>query len=445
MHPFALILTAALSAVTPSPAAKTALERADKALENNQLDAAVAAYRDALTATPNWSAALNGLGTALFKQDKRDQAIAQYKAAVEADPTFATAWYNLGKASRKTSDFATAVNAYEKYTKLDPKDADGFYGLGESYRQLGGENAKAIAAYEKFLKMETRASEQKYIDKAKEAIASLKTAAAVPVAAAAPAPTPAPAAPVAAPVVAAPPAEAIPSAAAKKVGEGDRLMGEKKYREASFAYQDAVNADPKNVEALFKLGNTLAVLGYYSQAIDKWNVVQQASTDPTIKKSAVDNIAKAQAKMAQVGGGSPQAQGKPPGAGPVADSTRAQARAYYEQGVKQIGARDYGNALASLSACLQLEPALSVGYVARGSALIGLRRFAEAAVDYQYALRLDPNLGSPLYGLAESYRGMNRPSDAKTYYERYVASSSSDVRPELQTDARGKIEQLRAP
>ena len=220
-------------------------------------------------------------------------------------------------------------------------------------------------------------------------------------------------------------------------------MSEKKYREASFAYQDAANADPKNVEALFKLGNAYAVLGYYSQAIERWNVVVQVSTDPTIKKSAVDNIAKAQAKMVAGGGGSPQAQGKPPGSGPVADTTRAQARAYYEQGVKQITARDYGNALASLSACLQLEPALAVGYIARGSALIGLRRFAEAAVDYQYALRLDPNIGSPLYGLAESYRGMNRPADARTYYERYVASTASDVRPELQTDSRNKLDQLR--
>ena len=55
-----------------------------------------------------------------------------------------------------------------------------------------------------------------------------------------------------------------------------------------------------------------------------------------------------------------------------------------------IGARRYGEALNSLNECLRLEPALTVGYVARGSTLIGLRRFAEAAVDYQYALRARP-------------------------------------------------------
>ena len=441
MNMLALIASAALAAVTPSPTAKTALERGDKALESNQLDAALTAYKDALTATPNWAPALNGMGTALFKQDRKEQAVAQYKLAVEADPSFSTGWYNLGKASRKISDFKTAANAYERYTRLEPKDADGFYGLGESYRLMGGENAKAIAAFEKYLKMETRPAEQKWIDKAKEALAGLKTAPA-PVAEVAPAPAPTPTpSPTATPAPA--PGDSIAAAAAKKVVEGDRFMAEKRYRDASFAYQDAVNADPKNVEALFKLGNAYAVLGYYSQAIERWTVVAQVSQDPTIKKSAQDNIAKAQAKMASTGGGSPQAQNKPPGSGPVADTTRAQARAYYEQGVRQIGARDYGNALASLSACLQLEPALSVGYVARGSALIGLRRFAEAAVDYQYALRLDPNLGSPLYGLAESYRGMNRPADARTYYERYVASTAGDVRPELQTDSRSKLDQLR--
>ncbi len=441
MNLLALVVTAALAAVSPSPTAKTAFDRAEKALEANQLDTAVAAYKDAISATPGWSPAMNGLGSALFKQNKRDEAINQFKAAVEADPNFKLGWFNLGYASRKTSDFKTAATAYEKYTKLDTKDPDGFYGLGESYRQLGGENAKAIAAYEQYLKMETRASEQKWIDKAKEAVAGLRASNA-PAATAAPVPTAAPA-PTATPAPAPAPAESIASAASKKVAEGDKYMGEKKYREASFAYQDAVNADPKNVEALFKLGNAYAVLGYYSQAIERWNVVAATSTDATIKKSAQDNIVKAQTKMASTGGGSPQAQGKAPGSGPVADTTRAQARAYYEQGVKQIGARDYGNALASLSACLQLEPALSVGYVARGSALIGLRRFAEAAVDYQYALRLDPNLGSPLYGLAESYRGMNRPSDARTYYERYVASTAGDVRPELQTDSRSKIDLLR--
>ncbi|GMU62195.1 MAG: hypothetical protein AMXMBFR34_39580 [Myxococcaceae bacterium] len=431
----------AVAAVSPSPAAKAAFDKGEKALEAQKYDEAVAAYQDALKATPHYAAALNGMGSALFKQKKADEAITQFKAATAADPSFKLAWFNLGYATRKTQDFATAAAAYEKYTALDPNDPDGFYGLGESYKQLG-QNEKAIKAYEAYLAKEKRPSEQKWIDRAKESIAQLKAAPAPAPVAAAAAPVEAAAAPAPAPA-AAPPTGAMASAAAQKMAEGDKHWAEKKYREASFAYQDAVNADPNNVEALFKLGNAYAVLGYYSQAIDRWTKVQQVSPDPSVRKSAADNIARAQQKMAQAGGATPQEANKPPGSGPVADSTRTQARQHYETGVQLIGQRRYGEALASLNECLRLEPALTVGYIARGSTLIGLRRFAEAAVDYQYALKLDPSLSSPLYGLAEAYRGMNRVDDARGYYQKYVASSAPDVRPELQTDARTKLDSLR--
>jgi tetratricopeptide (TPR) repeat protein len=429
---------------SPSAAAKSAFDRAEKALEASKFDDAVAAYNEALKATPNYPAALNGLGSALFKQKKSAEAIASFKAATEVDPNFKLAWFNLGYSARKTSDFALAATAYEKYTALEANDADGFYGLAESYKALA-QNEKAVAAYEKFLAKEKRPTEQKWIDKAKESIALLKTEAA-PVAlatpVAAPLPSPSPVAPAPAPAPAPEPAAALTTLAGRKLAEGDRAMQEKKYREASFAYQDAVNADANNVEALFKLGNSFAVLGYYSQAITSWQKVQQLATDAKVKQSAQDNITKAQQKLATTGG-SPQEAGKPPGSGPVADTSRQQARQFYEAAVQYIGQRRYSEALSSLNECLKLEPALTVGYIARGSTLIGLRRFSEAALDYQYALKIDPSVSSPLYGLAEAYRGLNRVDDARGYYQRYVASTAPDARPELQTDARTKLTQLR--
>ena len=436
------LMSMAALAASPSPAAKVAFEKGEAGLAAGKLDEAAAAYQDAIKATPGYAPALNGLGSVLFKQKKAPEAIAQFRAATEADPTFKLAWFNLGYAARKSSDFPVAAQAYERYTALDANDPDGFYGLAESYKGAG-QSPKAIAAYEAYLKKETRATEQKWIDKAKESIASLKAAAApapapTPVAVVAPAPAPAPV-----PVVTPAPATNLGAVAAKKVAEGDKLWAEKKYREASFAYQDAVNGNPNDVEALFKLGNAYAVLGYYSQAIDRWNTVQQVSPDATVRKSAADNITRAQAKMTQTGGGSPQEANKAPGTGPVAETTRTQARQYYEGGVQLITQRRYGEALNYLNESLKLEPALTVGYVARGSTLIGLRRFAEAAVDYQYALKLDPARSDALYGLAEAYRGMNRVDDARAYYQRYVASNAADVRPELQSDARTKLDQLR--
>ncbi|MCU0698224.1 MAG: tetratricopeptide repeat protein [Myxococcaceae bacterium] len=440
MISLALVASLAGAAPNPSPTAKAAFDRGEKALEAGNYDQAVTAYNDALKATPGYPAALNGLGSALFKQNKRDEALAQFKAATEADPSFKLAWFNLGFASRKTQAFAEAAKAYEKYTALDPNDPDGFYGLAESYRQ-SNQPEKAIAAYETYVKKETRPTEQKYVDRAKEYIGQLKASAAAKPAD--PGPTTTTTTTTTATTTAPPPADPLPSLAARKMKEGDQFMVDKKYREASFSYQDAVNADPNSVEALFKLGNAYAVLGYYSQAIDKWTQVANLTPDPAIKKSAQDNIGRAQQKLAQAGGGSPQEAGKQPGTGPIADSTRTQARQAYEQAVQLIGQRRFGDALASLNQCLQLEPALAVGYIARGSTLIGLRRFAEAAIDYQYALKLDPNLSAPLYGLAEAYKGMNRIDDARQFYQRYVASAAPDVRPDLQSDARAKLDQLR--
>lgn len=429
-----------LGAATPTPQAKAAFDRAEKALSNNQLKEAEAGYREAIKATGDYAAALNGLGSVLFKQGQHADAIAQFRAAIQADPKFALAYYNLGYAARKTQDFQTAVSAYETYTKLKPEDPDGFYGLAESHKGLG-QNANAIAAYEQFISREKRPSEQKWVERAKETVAQLKAQPAAPQATPAPQGTgtaaaqPAPAGTAE--------ATAQPELARKKIAEGDQAMAQKKYREASFAYQDAVNAAPSNVEALFKLGNSYAVLGYYSQAIERWSQVAQLTPDAAVRKSAQENISKAQTKMAQAGGGTPQSQGKTPGSGPVAAPTRQQARAAYEEGVRLINARDFNGAVKSLTQAIQLEPNLAVAYVARGSAFIGLRRFADAAADYQYANRLDPNLSSPLYGMAEAYRGMGRTADARSYYDRYAQSNASDVRPELQAQAREKSSKLR--
>lgn len=248
---------------------------------------------------------------------------------------------------------------------------------------------------------------------------------------------------VAADSVPAPPARtANTPLSATRVRDGDALMKERRYREAAFSYLDATHADPGNVEALFKLGNAFAVLGYYAQAIERWEHLAQLTTDDAVRRSAQENVEKARARMAQ-SGGSPQEAGLPPGSGPVAESTRTQARRAYEQGVQRILARDYAAAVQSLTLAIQLEPTLQVAYTARGSAQVGLRRYAEAVTDYQYALRLDPGQASPLYGLGEAYRKLGRLAEAREHYLRYVDSTAPDVQPERKTEVRQTLERLR--
>ncbi|WP_163996888.1 tetratricopeptide repeat protein [Pyxidicoccus caerfyrddinensis] len=447
-----------LGAAEPSAPARAAFERGEAALSAGRMDEAGAAYREALVATPGYAAALNGLGSVLFRKGQVAEAITRFREATQADPDFKMAFFNLGYAARKAGDAATAAQAYERYTQLEPSDADGYYGLGESYRQLGQKD-KAVPAYQAYIAREKRPGEQVWVRKAREYLAAmgaepLPANATVPAAAAASTQSAAatPAVDLPAPFPESRPASAAPVAelertpnpalAAARIRDGDALMKERRYREAAFAFLDATHADAGHVEALFKLGNAMAVLGYYGQAVEKWERAAKLTQDAAIRQSAQDNVARARAKMAQAGA-SPQAAGLPPGSGPVADTTRAQARRAYEQGVQRIGTRDYSGALTSLTQAIQLEPMLAVAYTARGSANIGLRRYAEAAADYQYALDLEPGAASPLYGLAESYRALGRNAEARALYERYAASSATDVRSQLQEESRQKAAKLR--
>ena len=452
----AMSATLLLGAAEPSAPARAAFERGEAALSAGRMDEAGAAFREALAATPGYAAALNGLGSVLFRKGQVADAIARFREATQADPGLKMAYFNLGYAARKAGDAATAAQAYERYTQLEPSDADGYYGLGESYRQLGQKD-KAIPAYQAYIAREKRPGEQVWVRKAREhlaamgaeplpATATVQTAASPQPGATAPAaelPAPFPESrPAGAASAAEPERTPNPALAAARIRDGDALMKERRYREAAFAFLDATHADAGHVEALFKLGNALAVLGYYGQAVEKWERASKLTQDAAIQQSAQDNVARARAKMAQAGA-SPQAAGQLPGSGPVADTTRTQARRAYEQGVQRIGSRDYGGALTSLTQAIQMEPMLAVAYTARGSANIGLRRYAEAAADYQYALELEPGAASPLYGLAESYRALGRNAEARSLYERYAASSATDVRSQLQEESRQKAAKLR--
>ncbi|HYR54813.1 MAG TPA: tetratricopeptide repeat protein, partial [Myxococcaceae bacterium] len=181
---------------------------------------------------------------------------------------------------------------------------------------------------------------------------------------------------------------------------------------------------------------------YYTHAVVAWSKVMQLTNDAVIRKSAEENIARAQKKMTEVSVRPLQLSGPPtPLAAP--DPTRGQARVAYERGVKQINGQDYAGALQSLSQAIELQPNLAPAYTARGSANMGMQRYPEAVSDYQSALKVDGNLATPLYGLGEALQAMGRAADARRYYEKYATSTAVDARPDLQREARQKADKLR--
>lgn len=92
----------------------------------HRTDLAVAQYRLALAAEPNYSEAHNNLAGVLLDQKFFDEAIQHYQDSARLKPT-ATAWFNLanalagaGRARRDTNFFAQSVQAFHQSLQLDP-------------------------------------------------------------------------------------------------------------------------------------------------------------------------------------------------------------------------------------------------------------------------------------------------------------------------------------
>lgn len=279
---------------------------------------------------------------------------------------------------------------------------------------------------------------------------------------------------------AAPPATVVPSAAViEKLGHGDRLFLAADYRNALFAYQDAVYLLPRYAPARVKLGRAYLALRYPAHAVaqaeaalaadpdsaDARKLLHDARNAPTRPPATADG-----ASAAAVAAGAPAASPVPPRPGsrifrltpePAAEPTAAttptpaatpaplaaapadpSAADHYRAGVAQLGKREWAKAASELSSAIAADPNLAVAYVARGSARFGLGNYAEAAEDYRAALQRDPKLAMPLYGLAECHRALGDVKGAAEMYERYAESSATDVRDDLRLTAARRAKEL---
>ena len=112
-------------------------------------------------------------------------------------------------------------------------------------------------------------------------------------------------------------------------------------------------------------------------------------------------------------------------------SDEAAAIAHYRTGVGLIREKRYDQAVTELDQSLLLKPNFTSGMIARGSAKIGLGRFPDALADYAAAQSADPSLASPLFGLAEAYRGLGQAEKAADLYRRFASSTAPDAPPNL--------------
>ncbi len=174
------------AAARPAGDFSSALAAGKAALDAGDLAVAEQRYRDAVTFDPKSAEAQFGLGNALVRQNKLAEAGAAYEAAVARNPNMAAAHANLGVVYYQQGNLTKAAQAFDAALRIDPDDPstlylkaavriqennmveaesllirardlaptmpEVYYGLGVLYKAKG-QNAEAIAAFEKFLEL----------------------------------------------------------------------------------------------------------------------------------------------------------------------------------------------------------------------------------------------------------------------------------------------------
>ncbi len=158
----------------PPRADATALRQtADQLRKDGKLDEAAAAYQKAIDADRGNVDLYNELGNCYFGLKRYNEAAQAFRDATARDASYALGWYNLAHALRKGDKKSEAVTAYRQYIRLKPDDPDPYYGLGQTLKALG-DIPGAIDAFRKYVGMEKRPDEQRWVDKARAELEMLE-------------------------------------------------------------------------------------------------------------------------------------------------------------------------------------------------------------------------------------------------------------------------------
>ena len=106
---------------------------------------AIAAYRAATRAKPDFIRPANRIAYLLASQDRFADAEPYFQAVLRADPGNAVAHFNLGYTHDKRGQYDKAVREFREATRLNPKIDRAWYGLGLAYAQLGRHREAAEA------------------------------------------------------------------------------------------------------------------------------------------------------------------------------------------------------------------------------------------------------------------------------------------------------------
>ncbi len=136
-----LVASSAVAADLPAQAkgATTAetLQKAELLVARQNWAGAIAAYREAIAASPNDASLRNRLGICYQRKGDAKAARAAYKKALDLRKEYPEAWNNLGTIDHARGKYKQAISAYSKAIQANPQDAVFHKNLGAAWLARG--------------------------------------------------------------------------------------------------------------------------------------------------------------------------------------------------------------------------------------------------------------------------------------------------------------------
>jgi Flp pilus assembly protein TadD len=161
--------------------ARELLQQGKELYRNDQDEAAVASFQEALKLDPDLAEAHFRLGLGYEALGKREEAESAYKKAVASYKEYlaehendSEAHYDLGQTYAGLGQYSEAIREYRLATKLKENDPDIYYDLGVAHTKLAQYDAAAVA-FSKSLEIDPENYRaQDALDEAREGIKRIR-------------------------------------------------------------------------------------------------------------------------------------------------------------------------------------------------------------------------------------------------------------------------------
>ena len=136
----------------------------DKNYKNNNFDAAIKNYQDALQIVPNDAETLLKIGNIYQMKKENTKAVNFYQKSIIVNPDYTDGWFNLGIAYANENNYIEAQKSFERIISLDSDYNSGYayYALGMALEQQG-KIPEAVKNYKLFIKQNKNKNEDKSI------------------------------------------------------------------------------------------------------------------------------------------------------------------------------------------------------------------------------------------------------------------------------------------